>query len=100
MRVQDYLSSVKDDLSSFIRLIRPRKDLDQGGLASPVFSAQAMHLTFVQIERDVLKRQYAGKGLRYISPLQDLAHGGIPVGEVRSTSFDTYDQLLCNEISQ
>jgi hypothetical protein len=44
-----------------------------------------MHLTFFQIERDVLERQYAGKGLRYISQLKDLAHGGYPVRGVRST---------------
>jgi hypothetical protein len=94
MWVENHRSSVEYDLSAFIGLVCARKNLDQGGLTGSVFAAQAMHLTFVQVERDILQRQYAGKGFRYISQLKDLAHGSITgaawlvAGPFPSTPFE------------
>ena len=74
VRRQRHLIPVEEDLSALVGLVCARKDLDQRRLPGAVFAAQAMDLAALQVERDVLQRPHAGKGLRYVRQAQDFVH--------------------------
>ncbi len=66
-----------DQNFSFIRLIKPRHHLDQGGLAGPVLAKQRMNLAPAHVKGYILQRMDAGERLGDTAKLDGERHPSI-----------------------